>query len=535
MRCLRCRISLLLLPFFLMSLAGCMGAGSAGLQNKASANVFVLTSVASVTQGQAVTLEAYVNPVLASGTVTFYDGSNAIGTASLGSTGFSTTGIALLATAFSSSGTHSITAHYNGNDFYLAGTSSATSIGVYSAQLTQSSIVLQASTTTPQYQTSVTFTASVAPSAATGTVTFYNGATNIGSVPVSGGAASLTTSFAAGGTSAVHAVYSGDYNYLSSTSNSITMNVSGPLVTSTTLKLSTSTTAIGDSVTLTAMVTPATATGTVTFYNGSAAIGTANVSAGVATLTTSFSASGNLLLKASFAANASWEASTSSQVPLFVSGNAPDTVTLQASPTSLILGYSATITANLSPATATGTVTLLDGNRAIDIATIAGGTATFTNTFLSAGPQSLTAVYSGDTTYLSSTGGPITINVGNPGPGPTTTTLSLSETSGTAGDTVTLTVNVRPSAATGQVAIYENGGLLTIVPITFGAGAWSQIFPYSGYDTFYAVYDGDATYSPSTSSTQTLELYDPPSPPAPTCPIDPTLCQIFCPGNPLCP
>ena len=531
----RCRTPLLLLPCLLLSLAGCTSASSAGLQNKASANVSVLTSVASVTQGQAVTLEAYVNPTLATGTVTFYDGSNAIGTASIGSSGFSTTGIALLATSFSSVGVHSITAHYNGNDFYSTGTSSATSVGVYSAQLAQTSIVLQASTTTPAYQTSVTLTAAVAPASATGTVTFYNGGTNIGSAPVSGGTASLTTSFAAGGTATLHAVYSGDYNYLSSTSNSIAMNVSGPLVTATVLKVSTTATAIGNSVTLTAIITPATATGTVTFYNGSAVIGTANVSAGIATLNTSFSVSGNILLKAAFAANASWEASTSNQFPLFVSGSTSSTVALQATPSSVIIGYSATLTATVSPAAASGTVTFHQGNSTLGVATLAGGTATFTNTFLSAGPQTLTAVYSGDTTYLSSTSSPIILNVSNPGSQPTATTLTLSEYSGFAGDTVTLTVNVTPSSATGQVDVYENGSLLQTILLTSGTGAWSQIFPYAGYDTFVADYDGDATYARSTSSQQNLGLSDIPSPPAPSCPTDPTLCQIICPGDPTCP
>ncbi len=80
---------------------------------------------------------------------------------------------------------------------------------------------------TPQYQTSVTLTAAVSPSSATGTITFYNGGTKIGSAAVNGGAASVTTSFAAGGTATLDAVYSGDYNYLSSTSNSLTMDVAG--------------------------------------------------------------------------------------------------------------------------------------------------------------------------------------------------------------------------------------------------------------------------------------------------------------------
>ncbi len=307
----------LLVPFLLVFfslLAGCMGGAGVsggGLADKSNADVYASASTVSVTEGQPVTLEASVNP-LATGTVTFYNGSTAIGTAQIAQVG--SIGIALLETSFNSIGAQSITAHYSGSDFFLAGTSGPMTIGVYNENLTATSVSLQASTTTPPYLTNVTFTATISPAVATGTVTFYNGSTSMGSAAVSAGTAVLTTQFAAGGTDTVHAVYSGDYNYLSSTSNSLAMNVSGPLVTSTSLGASTSSVAMGGGVTLTANLTPATVTGTVTFYNGSTAIGTANVNVGVATLNTTFAASGNITLKAVFGGNSSWETSTSNQV-----------------------------------------------------------------------------------------------------------------------------------------------------------------------------------------------------------------------------
>jgi hypothetical protein len=251
------------------------GFGNLGSQYKFSTTVTVLAPYTSVTQGQPVVLEADISGGASpTGTVTFYKGSSAIGTAQVSSPFFyfSLDGGAQLSTTFTSSGVQSITAKYSGDQFNSSSTSQPTLIGVYSNQLATSSVVLQASTTTPQYQTNVTLTAAVSPSLATGTVTFYNGTTNIGSSAVNAGSASVTTSFAAGGTATLHAVYSGDYNYLSSTSNSVTMNISGPLVTMTTLQASASSVAIGGSVTLTANLSPATVTGTVTFYNGSTAI-----------------------------------------------------------------------------------------------------------------------------------------------------------------------------------------------------------------------------------------------------------------------
>jgi len=531
------RYLLLPLPFvFCLLLAGCGGgSGGSGLLDKSSANVSVSASSASLTQGQSVTLEAYVNPTLATGTVTFYNGSTAIGTAQLNdAVGFTTTGIALLATSFNSIGAQSITARYSGNDFYSAGTSAPMTIGVYSDNLAPTSVSLQASTTTPAYQTNVTLTATVSPSAATGSVTFYNGSTNIGSAAVSGGVATTTTSFAAGGAATLHAVYSGDYNYLSSTTNSLTMNVSGPLATSITLRASASTAAIsGIPITLTATLSPASATGTVTFYVESTPIGTTNVSAGVATLNWSFVISGNEVLKATFAANSSWESSTSNQVNVFVTGNFPDTVALQVAPSSVVIGYSAQLTANITPAAATGTVTFYDGTVALGNTTVAAGTATMTNTFMSPGAQSLTAVYSGDFYYLSSTSSPATLNVSNPGPTPTATALTLSEYSGYDGDSVTLTAVVNPPAATGQVNFYDNGSLLGSAVVSSGTAAWSQVFTSDGGNEITAVYQGDITYSSSTSSAQTLVLSEPPNT-TPSCPSDPIDCAIECPGNQNC-
>jgi hypothetical protein len=503
---------LLILLVFVLSLTGCIGGIGSDSQYKFSTSVTVIAPATSVTEGQTVTLEAEVaGGANESGTVTFYNGSTAIGTAQVFSSFFfnSLNGGAQLSTTFSSSGVQSITAKYSGDEFNSSSTSQqATLIGVYSNQLAATSVTLQASTTTPQYQTSVTLTAAVSPSSATGTVTFYNGTANIGSSAVNAGTASLTTLFAAGGSATLHAVYSGDYNYLSSTSNSLSMSISGPLVTMTTLQASTSSVAIGGSIALTANLSPATATGTVTFYSGSTAIGTANVNGGVATLNTTFASSGKVALKAIFAANASWETSTSNQISLFVTGNTPDTVVLQVAPSPLFIGDSATLTANISPAQATGTVVFYDGTQMIGTSSVMAGVATYVKLFMVGGSQSLTAVYSGDTTYPSNTSSPVTLSIGNPGSTPNTTTLTLSEYIGYLGDTVTLTAKVNPPAATGQVDFYDNGIFLQSVVLSSGTAAWSQAFTQSFSNSITAVYDGDVTYSQSTSNSQNLELSD---------------------------
>ena len=72
---------------------------------------------------------------------------------------------------------------------------------------------------------SITLTATVSPTAATGTVTFYNNSTSIGSGTLDSGSATLLTSFTSAGTETLTATYSGDSTYASSTSSAVTVTV----------------------------------------------------------------------------------------------------------------------------------------------------------------------------------------------------------------------------------------------------------------------------------------------------------------------
>jgi hypothetical protein len=176
-------------------------------------------STTTTTTGTSVTLTATVAPSAATGTVTFYDGTTSLGTGTLSS------GKATLSTSFSTAGTHSITAVYGGSSTYANSTSSAVSITVTST-MTATTTALAVSTTTPAVGASVTLTATVAPSAATGTVTFYSGTTSLGTGTLSSGVATLTTSFSTAGTDSLTAVYAGSTTYATSTSSAVSITVS---------------------------------------------------------------------------------------------------------------------------------------------------------------------------------------------------------------------------------------------------------------------------------------------------------------------
>ena len=99
-------------------------------------------------------------------------------------------------------------------------TSTSTSSGTTA---TTTTLVASASSTTTG--TAVTLTAAVSPTAAAGTVTFYNGSTSLGSATLSSGSASLSTSFSTAGTETLTAVYAGDSSYATSTSAAVTVTV----------------------------------------------------------------------------------------------------------------------------------------------------------------------------------------------------------------------------------------------------------------------------------------------------------------------
>jgi hypothetical protein len=117
----------------------------------------------------------------------------------------------------------------------------------------------------------VSFTATVTPSTATGTVTFFDGSTAlITDLPVSGGQATFSVPNLSAGTHSITATYNGDANYGGSTSGVLVQTVNAVAKTSTTTTLaSSSNPAIaGQTLIFTATVSPSTATGSVAFNAG---------------------------------------------------------------------------------------------------------------------------------------------------------------------------------------------------------------------------------------------------------------------------
>jgi hypothetical protein len=161
---------------------------------------------------------------------------------------------------------------------------------------------------------SITFTATVTPSGAdipTGTVTFADGSTTLGSVAVhtvgTTGVASFSISTLVPGPHSITATYGGDANTAASVSAALPVTV-GPQATTITLTSAPNPAFLGGPIIFTATVTGAvggTPTGTVTFLNGTASLGTGILqSNGTATLSVSNLALGTYTINASYSGDA---------------------------------------------------------------------------------------------------------------------------------------------------------------------------------------------------------------------------------------
>jgi len=251
----------------------------------------------------------------------------------------------------------------------------------------------------------VTFTASVSPSGATGTVTFKEGSTTLGTGTITSGKATFATSALAVGSHSISASYAGDSNYNGSTSTTLTQTVN-KANTSVSLTSSANPSGLGSPVTFTATVTPSAATGTVTFKDGSTTVGTGTVSSGVATFTTSTLAIGSHSITAAYGGDSNYNSSTSTTLTQTV--KQASSVALSSSANPSALGSSVTFTATVTPSSATGTVTFKDSTTTLGTGTLSGGKATYTTASLSGGSHSITAVYGGNSTYAGSTSSVLT-------------------------------------------------------------------------------------------------------------------------------
>ncbi len=175
-----------------------------------------LTATISATPGQT----GAPTPV---GTVTFKNGNATLGTCTLAS------GTCTFPATFTTAGNYTLTAAYSGDTNFGASTSTAVTqvVNTYVAGVTLTS------SANPAFVTNSTiFTATVAANAGQGTapapggtVTFMYGANTLGFAAVVNGLATFAYTFPSIGSYPITAVYSGDANFLTASSPTLTESV----------------------------------------------------------------------------------------------------------------------------------------------------------------------------------------------------------------------------------------------------------------------------------------------------------------------
>ena len=369
-----------------------------------------------------------------------------------------------------------------------------------------------------QYGDPVTLTATVTPSAATGTINFVEGSIVLGTGTVSSGVATLTTTAIHAGAYTIKADYLGDGNYGDSTSSPVPLTViqrnggaAGVPALTVTVENASRAYRDGDPAfsysvagTLVNGDTYATAVVGVPVYST-----TSNVLSppGSYSITVAGLNSRDYLLG-------------------FVPGTltvtkATPVVTVTSSPNPSTYSSSVTFTA-MVPLDATGTVTFSDGTTTLGTQTIASGQATLTISTLAPGTHAITAQYAGDTNYNGATSATLS-QVVNKAAGAPTVTVSPNPTP--SGTPVTITATV-PQGATGTVTFFDGTTPLGTGTITNGTATISIPSFSQGTHSITASYSGDANFGAGVSAPISLAV----TPAADFALINMTTAQLIPPG-----
>ncbi len=356
----------------------------------------------------------------------------------------------------------------------------------------------------------VTFTAKVIPETPgapvpTGSVTFVDGTTTLGTAVLSKGTAALNKTGLGAGVHEVVGVYGGNAYFGPSKSAPLIQTVT-KASTQLTLTSSLNPAPYGSAGTLKATVKAlapgtGTPTGSVTFSEGETVLATVSLSAGSAKYALKAVEPGSHAITASFSGSTDYEPSKSSITQTVAKASTQLTLTSSLNPAPY--GSSATLRAvakAVAPGagTPTGTVTFSEGSTVLATAPLSGTTAKYALKTLAPGNHDITATYSGDPHYGTSDAS-IAVTIAKAA---TKLTLTSSKNPAPNGSSGTLKATVKALAPgtgtpTGSVTFSEGETVLAVVPLKGSSAAYPLKSLAPGVHEITAAYGGSANYEAS--------------------------------------
>ncbi|MDR7251881.1 hypothetical protein J2X46_000853, partial [Nocardioides sp. BE266] len=341
----------------------------------------------------------------------------------------------------------------------------------------------------------------VTPSAATGTVELYDGATKLGEGTLSSGATSVAIAARAlePGSHSLTVKYLGDSHYAASLGSvSVTVVKASSTVSGTAADVT-----WGQAGSVSVTVTPSAATGMVELYDGTTKLSQNAVTAGAGTITIPANALavGEHELTLKYLGDTHYSASESTVDVTVVKAAA--TVTATPTPASVVQDSGTStiaVAVTATGTTPTGTVSAWLGGTQLATATLSNGEADLVvGPFATTGTKSIEVRYSGSGDVSAATR-TVTVTVtAKPTPQPTPTTVTGTDTTIQWAKAGSVAVSVAPSAATGTVELYEGATKLGTASLSGGAAS----FPLAakslavGTHTMVVKYLGSSTHAAS--------------------------------------
>jgi YD repeat-containing protein len=469
-------------------------------------DIQVSVSAGSIIQGGSIELTARLVSDAAQGQVTFYANGQVLGVADVAA------GVArLVTTALLTTGNVQITASYTGS----SAQPSSVRTSVAQVEVVPAQQPLPPATPAQSTQTALavagsflglenirlTATIDAAGGAPGGTVSFYDGDLLIGTASVVNGKALLTLAahartdagasgstslyVPAAGTRNFRAVYSGDASLASSAASATREMQTGyvPDAETTVRRGSDGLYDLGFSSFST--------NGPIAFYSDGVLLGTANLVNGRARLTGIALAPGKHQITVSYPGNAIYSAGSVGQE---VSERGANALAFDAQ------GVGQTAAGTVLQArvqrTATGTISFFSEGRLLGSATVVDGVATLTTTALTAGPHSISAVYSGDDATQPGETSAITVTIEEAGAPPDTRTASQLHLDGNAGNDP-IAIRVDDGGATGKIFVFAGRQLLGEYALVNGqVRIPASALPPGSHSILFA-YTGDGAHQPT--------------------------------------